>query len=82
MKRYNLIKFQEENIDILIDEFISTQHVVRDYNYYLAMVEYGKTFSELIEEEEVLLDISFNNDQISTLRNLLNKNMDFISIKK
>ena len=40
---FELIKFQEENFDILIDEFISTQHEVRDYYYYRTMLNNGKS---------------------------------------
>lgn len=80
-KVYNLIKFQEENFDILVDEFISTQHMVRDNNYYRAMIKYGKTFSELIEEEEILHDIYFTEDQIKVFRNFYNKNLDFTQSK-
>ena len=67
---YDLIQFQEENFDSLIDEFISRQHVIRDYNYYKTMIKYGKTFDEIIDEEEIIKDLYFTKDQIKALRSL------------
>lgn len=78
---YDLIKFQEENFDTLIDEFISTQHEVRDYYYYQARMNNGQTFDEILEEEEVLKDIYFTNNQKGAIKNCFNPKQ-FLGLKE
>jgi len=64
----DLLDFQEEHVEELIKGFKEKYEEDRSHVYYQREIDKGRTFEELLEEEQVLKDVYFKETELDVLK--------------